>query len=74
MPLTDEPEIYELRLVVSATLYDRLGSLADFLGIDDLGDLAAHLLAQAPELQPPRRVQAGGRVFTRAEARRARRR
>jgi hypothetical protein len=43
--MSDEPEVYELRLVVSAALYDRLGSLADFLGIDDVGDLAAHLLA-----------------------------
>jgi hypothetical protein len=71
--MNDEPDVYELRLVVSAALYDRLGSLADFLGIDDLGALAAEILAQAPELQPPRRVDTGGRTFTRAEARRARR-
>jgi hypothetical protein len=71
--MSDEPEVYELRLVINADLYDRLESLAEAMGID-ASDLAAHLLAQAPELQPPRRVQAAGRVFTRAEARRARRR
>lgn len=54
--MTDEPEEYELRVVVSEAVYDRLGSLADFLGIDDLGVVAAYILAQAPELQPPRRV------------------
>jgi hypothetical protein len=69
--MSEEPEIYELHLVINADLYDRLGSLAEAMGID-ASDLAAQILAQAPELQPPRRTQTGGRTFTRAEARRAR--
>ena len=50
MSLPDEPEVYELHLIVSAALNDRLVSLADCLGINDIGALAAHLLAQPTKL------------------------
>ena len=70
--LRDDSERYELRLMVSGATYDRLGSLADFLGIDDLNDLAAYLLAQAPQLQPPRRLPDTKRAPARTEARKRR--